>query len=651
MALGPDKFSLLQSCNVVAVVVMVAEVVVIVVVGGDVSGDATLRSLKELTPRRLGDKEEDDDKAKVKGPDSALLVVQWTQRQWKEFKDKIEAANVTEDDYPEARSKIPCNEHPMSDAWGAQFSQCQDGADERWQLLKKRVVQHNIKVISEYYEQIHTKRLCELVGLGDKETEEELSELVCSKFVYARIDRPAGTIKFGKKQTYIDRLNGWSDSITKMLDLVENTSHLIQKEQMIHAARAKLKTKKISRAENGIAYRCDGNMRNMRGLVVSLISFLVPMMHLAPFVPLVGASCLDDAVPPGQRKVLVNGNGESYPVGILQCSWAASAAGNILAATLVEDLGAGASGPHWFHQECCQDHLTANIGHVLFLEARAVGSSSLCFCWGCFVSCHLCCPHLFPGLRRHYEQATETHSCIVMAGFHYRMTFIDQIAEPQLELRSKSSPPVLKTRKQHEDVLENLRTKKQLTLQVSKLETRSQTLSSKISNASNSNASVSRTRRQVFSVGSYGHPNICRRPCILFAQGNCNKAENCGFCHLAHEEHMPTLDKQGREFLRDLPDLSFMEMVLPYFRKRVEDNELPGAERILQLLESEIVIRSRSKGSTGRMQIPRKIRYIVERMSLGRLVSLVCSTLGGKFPKLMSNELKDLRQTAKTLNL
>jgi len=119
-----------------------------------------------------------------------------------------------------------------------------EGADERWQLLKKRVVQHNIKVISEYYEQIHTKRLCELVGLGDKETEEELSELVCSKFVYARIDRPAGTIKFGKKQTYIDRLNGWSDSITKMLDLVENTSHLIQKEQMIHAARAKLKSKK-----------------------------------------------------------------------------------------------------------------------------------------------------------------------------------------------------------------------------------------------------------------------------------------------------------------------------------------------------------------------------------------------------------------------
>lgn len=119
-----------------------------------------------------------------------------------------------------------------------------DGAAVRWSMLKKRIVQHNIKVISEYYEQIHTPRFCELIGLDDKEAEVELSELVCSKFVHARIDRPAGTIKFGQRQTYTDRLNDWSGSITKMLDLVENTCHLIQKEQMIHAARAKLRPKK-----------------------------------------------------------------------------------------------------------------------------------------------------------------------------------------------------------------------------------------------------------------------------------------------------------------------------------------------------------------------------------------------------------------------
>jgi len=119
-----------------------------------------------------------------------------------------------------------------------------EGAAERWELLRKRIVQHNIKVITEYYEQINMKRLCELIGLTEKEAEAELSELVCSKFIYAKMDRPAGTIKFGQKQTYTDRLNDWSSSISKMLDLVENSCHLIQKEQMVHAARAKLKPKK-----------------------------------------------------------------------------------------------------------------------------------------------------------------------------------------------------------------------------------------------------------------------------------------------------------------------------------------------------------------------------------------------------------------------
>jgi len=119
-----------------------------------------------------------------------------------------------------------------------------EGGAARWELFRKRLNQHNIKVISGYYDQIKTTRLNELLGLNDKETEAELSELVCGKFVHAKIDRPAGTIKFGQKANYTETLNDWGGSISKMLDLVENTCHLIQKEQMVHAARAKLKAKK-----------------------------------------------------------------------------------------------------------------------------------------------------------------------------------------------------------------------------------------------------------------------------------------------------------------------------------------------------------------------------------------------------------------------
>mmetsp|Transcript_11908 Transcript_11908/g.27778 ORF Transcript_11908/g.27778 Transcript_11908/m.27778 type:complete len:459 (-) Transcript_11908:58-1434(-) len=118
------------------------------------------------------------------------------------------------------------------------------GGEARWGILRKRLVQHNLKVISTYYDEIHTKRIAELLNLEEKEVEAELSELVCSKFVFAKIDRPAGFIRFGQKQTYRDNLNDWSGNISKMLDLVENTCHLIQKEQMVHAARAKIKAKK-----------------------------------------------------------------------------------------------------------------------------------------------------------------------------------------------------------------------------------------------------------------------------------------------------------------------------------------------------------------------------------------------------------------------
>jgi 26S proteasome regulatory subunit N5 len=119
-----------------------------------------------------------------------------------------------------------------------------EGGADRWIMFRKRLMQHNIKVVSDYYDQIKTSRLCELVGMDDKETEAELSELVCGKFVFAKIDRPAGTIKFGQKTNYTDTLNLWSDNISTMLDLVENTCQLIQKEQMVHTARAKLKAKR-----------------------------------------------------------------------------------------------------------------------------------------------------------------------------------------------------------------------------------------------------------------------------------------------------------------------------------------------------------------------------------------------------------------------
>mmetsp|Transcript_31002 Transcript_31002/g.68078 ORF Transcript_31002/g.68078 Transcript_31002/m.68078 type:complete len:463 (-) Transcript_31002:173-1561(-) len=118
------------------------------------------------------------------------------------------------------------------------------GGEDRWTLLHKRVVQHNIWVLSMYYTRLSTTHMAELLGLTADRTEEELSELVISKFLYARIDRPSKIVHFGQKPTSAERLNSWSSDISGIVTSLEKCCHLIGKEQMVHAARAKLKAKK-----------------------------------------------------------------------------------------------------------------------------------------------------------------------------------------------------------------------------------------------------------------------------------------------------------------------------------------------------------------------------------------------------------------------
>lgn len=55
--------------------------------------------------------------------------------------------------------------------------------------------------------------------------------------MFARIDRPAGVVDFTKKKGSDEVLNGWSADVEKMLSLIEATSHLVNKEYAVHAAK------------------------------------------------------------------------------------------------------------------------------------------------------------------------------------------------------------------------------------------------------------------------------------------------------------------------------------------------------------------------------------------------------------------------------
>ncbi|KAH8802917.1 PCI domain-containing protein [Xylogone sp. PMI_703] len=116
-------------------------------------------------------------------------------------------------------------------------------AFQRWEDLRKRVIEHNVRVVAKYYTRIRMGRLTELLDLTEDETEKYISELVTSKTVYAKIDRPARIVNFAKPKDPDDVLNEWSSDMKSLLGLLERIDHLITKEEMM----ARIQTTKASK--------------------------------------------------------------------------------------------------------------------------------------------------------------------------------------------------------------------------------------------------------------------------------------------------------------------------------------------------------------------------------------------------------------------
>ncbi|UZJ52177.1 hypothetical protein CBS101457_001497 [Exobasidium rhododendri] len=115
------------------------------------------------------------------------------------------------------------------------FDQSEEG-NYRWEELHKRVVEHNIRVISKYYTRITLERLSQLLDLSQDVTETSLSGLVTNHTVHAKIDRPAGLVNFEKKKDNAEKLNLWTNDMTQLLNLVEATSHLVAREYAVSRA-------------------------------------------------------------------------------------------------------------------------------------------------------------------------------------------------------------------------------------------------------------------------------------------------------------------------------------------------------------------------------------------------------------------------------
>ncbi|KAI9164403.1 proteasome regulatory particle subunit [Blastocladiella emersonii ATCC 22665] len=119
------------------------------------------------------------------------------------------------------------------------FAATTDDGKRRWEAFHHRVVEHNLRVVAKYYTRITFGRLTELLDLPGEKVEDFMSRLVSSKTIYAKIDRPAQTVTFAKPRSADDTLAEWSSGIHRLLKLVETTTHLITKEEMVHKILAK----------------------------------------------------------------------------------------------------------------------------------------------------------------------------------------------------------------------------------------------------------------------------------------------------------------------------------------------------------------------------------------------------------------------------
>lgn len=114
--------------------------------------------------------------------------------------------------------------------------------DPAWvETLRERVIEHNVRVVAGCYTKIHTKRLAGFLGLSEDDTEGHISRMVTTTSqqpLFAKIDRPAGVVVFAKRKDANLHLNEVRSDVSSLLDLVENTVHLIHKENMMHGVGA-----------------------------------------------------------------------------------------------------------------------------------------------------------------------------------------------------------------------------------------------------------------------------------------------------------------------------------------------------------------------------------------------------------------------------
>uniref|UniRef100_A0AC35TRR8 PCI domain-containing protein n=1 Tax=Rhabditophanes sp. KR3021 TaxID=114890 RepID=A0AC35TRR8_9BILA len=107
--------------------------------------------------------------------------------------------------------------------------------EKRWNDFKIRMGEHNLRMVAKYYSKITFARLANLMDCSEDEMETFLCDLIVSGVIpHAKIDRPKKVISLKAPVDNLGVLDSWASDVNKLTGLLNNISHLILKEEMIH---------------------------------------------------------------------------------------------------------------------------------------------------------------------------------------------------------------------------------------------------------------------------------------------------------------------------------------------------------------------------------------------------------------------------------
>eukprot|EP00759_Apiculatamorpha_spiralis_P007227 PhF_6_TR14253/c1_g1_i1/m.22888/K03035/PSMD12, RPN5; 26S proteasome regulatory subunit N5 len=122
----------------------------------------------------------------------------------------------------------------QADVFTSQFSWFlnADAVKPHTLLIKQRLVEHNLLIISKHYTRCRLSKVSQLVSLSQSEVEAVIMNLVSMAMMYAKIDRVKGIVVFRQPSQGVKDMEEWSQGIDKVMKLLNETCHLIQKERM-----------------------------------------------------------------------------------------------------------------------------------------------------------------------------------------------------------------------------------------------------------------------------------------------------------------------------------------------------------------------------------------------------------------------------------